>query len=581
MKAPPYKDIIESVADALVVIDREKRVVSINSPAAHLFGVSPENAQKMACRDLVKCELCGDPCPFEECLTRGDTVANFDILLHGDKNEGVPVCMHTSPIKESDGSVKGVIEDIRVITHIHSLIEDLEGAYRTVEEEKHRVEAILNSIAEGVITIDKDWRITSFNRSAEELTGVPASRAVGMLCRDVMGIDLCGEKCPMEETLRKGSARVNVETHLRRQDGRVVPVSVSTALFRDENGKVLGGVETYRNLDEIVRIAEKRKSKAPYGEIVGKTDEIRRIFDLLEVVKDTDSTVLITGESGVGKELFAKALHDLSFRKTGPFIKVNCAALTETLLESELFGHVKGAFTGAIRDKKGRFESAEGGTIFLDEIGDVPLSVQVKLLRVLQDHEFERVGSSKTMKVDVRVIAATNRDLKKLMREEKFREDLFYRLNVIPIHVPPLRNRIDDLPVLIDHVLKKLFAKGIKEMRGVSPDAMKCLVGYPWPGNVRELENVLERASVCSRSEFITPGDLDQEILDYCREKKKGLYRDSRGLPERVRDDEEGKEKRKILETLDRNRWNRGETARELEMDRTTLWRKMKKYCLL
>ncbi|NIO17124.1 MAG: AAA domain-containing protein, partial [Deltaproteobacteria bacterium] len=295
-------------------------------------------------------------------------------------------------------------------------------------------------------------------------------------------------------------------------------------------------------------------------------------------IKDTDSTVLITGESGVGKELFATAIHDLSSRRKGPFVKVTCAALTETLLESELFGHVKGAFTGAIGDKVGRFEAADGGTVFLDEIGDIPLSIQVKLLRVLQDHEFERVGSSKTIRVSVRVIAATNRDLKKLMREGTFREDLYYRLNVIPIHIPPLRERVDDIPMLAEHVLKKLQKRGIERARGVSPDAMKCLMSYPWGGNVRELENLIERAVVCAKEDIITAADLDPEILEYCREKRKAIFQEPCGPVDASREVAQFSEREKIARALEKNRWNRGKTARELGVDRTTLWRKMKKY---
>jgi PAS domain S-box-containing protein len=575
-----YMDLMESVSDALVVIDEGKRVLSINSAASILFGAKRDEVVGMACKELVQSELCGDPCPFEESRSKGDTVANFNIRLAG-KNEGTPVCMHTSPVKVDGGDFSGVVENIRVINHIQSLIQDLEGAYEESLEEKKRVEAILNSIAEAVITIDKNWQITSFNLYAEKMTGFSAEEALGMQCRDVIGLDLCGEGCPMEETLKSGRNVSNVETVLMARDGRLIPVSSSTALFRGEGGEVLGGVETYRNLEEIEKIAEKRRARTPYRDIVGKTSRIKGIFDLIEVIKDTDSTVLITGESGVGKELFAKAIHDLSSRRKKPFVKVNCAALTEGLLESELFGHVRGAFTGALSDKLGRFESAAGGTIFLDEIGDVPLLTQVKLLRVLQDHEFERVGSSKTLKVDVRVIAATNRDLKKLMSEDKFREDLFYRLNVIPIHVPPLRERIDDLAEIIDHILSRLSAKGIKSVEGVSPDAMRCLMGYPWPGNVRELENIIERAVVCSRGDVITVSELAEEVLDYCRERQKGIFRGSPYARSEENDASDFDERELILRTLEKNRWNRGETARELKIDRTTLWRKMKKYGLI
>ncbi len=519
-----YLELMEGMADALVVISNDKKVMSINSSASKLFDTSSEKASGMRCSDLVRCELCGDPCPLDECLEKRDTIAHFNIKLFGKDGSESPICMHTSPVRDSSGDIVGVVENVRVINHIQALIHDLELAYEKKELEKERVEAILNSISDAVITIDRDSRITSINRAAEELTGIVASDAIGKFCRDVMSVDLCPGNCPMEQTFNTGEPRTKVDTVVRLKSGRIVPLTVSTALFKDKEGKVLGGVETYRNLEEIEQVVRERKARFPYGDIIGKSPSIKKIFDLIDVIKDTDSTVMITGESGVGKELFATAIHDLSSRRKGPFVKVNCATLTETLLESELFGHVKGAFTGAIGDKVGRFEAADGGTVFLDEIGDIPLSIQVKLLRVLQDHEFERVGSSKTIRVSVRVIAATNRDLKKLMKEGAFREDLYYRLNVIPIHIPPLRERVDDIPMLAEHVLKKLQKRGIERARGVSPDAMKCLMSYPWAGNVRELENLIERAVVCAKEDVITAADLDPEILEYCREKKKAIF---------------------------------------------------------
>lgn len=576
-----HMNALESIADAIILIGLDKRIISINHAASELFGLAPGEAEGKLCASVVKCSLCGDPCPFEECLGKDDTVGNFNISIVGGKNRGTPICMHTSPMRDSGGQVMGVTENVRVITHIHALISELEMAYDEVENHRKRVQAILDSLSEAVITIGNDWKITSFNRSAENLTGIEASEAIGASCRDVLGVDLCPDGSPMEETLKTGVPRLNVETVINLRGGKVVPVSVSTALFKNEEGMVLGGVETMRNLEEIERMVEKRKSRFSYGGIIGRSLALKKIFDLIGVVKDTDSTVLITGESGTGKELFGRAIHDLSPRREGRFVKVNCAALTETLLESELFGHVKGAFTGATDDKVGRFEAADGGTVFLDEIGDVPLPIQVKLLRVLQDHEFERVGSSKTVKVDVRIIAATNRDLKELMKEGTFREDLFYRLNVIPIHVPSLRERVDDIPHLVEHIIEKLKHRGIEGIKGVSPEAMKCLMSYDWPGNVRELENLIERASVCSRGEVISAEDLPEEVLAFCRSQKKGIYRERTASISRIKEEREFDEREKLKQALENNRWNRGLAAKELSIDRTTLWRKMKRYGLL
>ncbi len=452
-----------------------------------------------------------------------------------------------------------------------------------------KLAAVLNSIWEAVVTVDKDHRISTFNRAAERLVGISATAATGRDCREILkaGFGPAQHDCPMGDITEEGRPRTDVEGTLVRADGRIVPISASWSFLEDPSGERFGFVLSFRSFEEIERLAEGRRAKFPYGDIVGKTPRIRQIFDLIETVKDTDSTVLITGESGTGKGLFARAIHDLSPRREKPFVKVTCAALSETLLESELFGHVKGAFTGAIADKVGRFEAADGGTILLDEIGDISLPLQVKLLRVIQEREFERVGSSRTQTVDVRVIAATNRDLKAAMKAGRFREDLYYRLHVIPIVVPPLRERRDDVPLLVDHILKRLRTRGLDRVRAVSPEAMRCLIEYPWPGNVRELENVLERGAVCARGAVLSLGDLSEEVVDHCRPRRSeptspGSSPGSGIVAPQVAGggeppEEEIGERERILRTLDAHRWNRGDAATALGMDRSTLWRKMKK----
>ena len=445
--------------------------------------------------------------------------------------------------------------------------------------------AILNSLAEAVITVGRDHRIAGFNRAAERLVGISAGDALGKDCREVLHASFgpAQHDCPMGELGEGGKPRVDVEGTLVRADGRIVPVSAGWAFFTSEKGEVHGFVISFRSFEEIERIAEERKSKFPFRDIVGKTPRIRRIFDLVEVVKDTDSTVLITGESGTGKGLFARAIHELSPRRERPFVKVNAAALTETLLESELFGHVTGAFTGAVADKVGRFEAADGGTIFLDEIGEISPALQVKLLRILQDHEFERVGSSKTQRADVRVIAATNRELREEMRAGRFREDLFYRLNVIPLVVPPLRERREDIPLLVEHIMKALRKRGLDRVRAVSPEAMRGLMEYPWPGNVRELENVLERGAVCARGTVLGMEDIADEVREHCAPRPKeppavaGESAAREDAPRRSTDGASTGERDLLLRTLEEHRWNRGTAAAALGIDRSTLWRKMKR----
>jgi PAS domain S-box-containing protein len=461
----------------------------------------------------------------------------------------------------------------------------LQGEPETPLTGERKLAAILNSVWEAVITVGPDHRIASFNRAAERLVGIPEADALGKDCRNILHANFgpAQADCPMGDVSEGGSPRTEVNGTLVRADGSIVPVSASWGFLEDEPGHVLGFVVSFRSFDEIERLVEERRSSSPFREIVGRTSRIQEIFELIDMVKETDSTVLITGESGTGKGLFARAIHDLSPRRDGPFVKVNCAALTETLLESEMFGHVKGAFTGAVSDKVGRFEAADGGTIFLDEIGEISPALQVKLLHVLQDHEFQRVGSSRTMKADVRVIAATNRDLKESMREGRFREDLFYRLHVIPIVVPPLRERKEDIPPLVAHILKSLRKRGLDRVRSVSPDAMRCLLEYRWPGNVRELENVLERGVVCARGPVLSCDALAEEVRELCRGP---LRLPPPAVPPPApppeasspgQADGAGDERQRLVRALEAHRWNRGEAAAELGIDRTTLWRKMKR----
>jgi len=449
---------------------------------------------------------------------------------------------------------------------------------------ERKLAAILNSLGDAVITVDRDHRISHFNRAAAQLVGLTEAAAVGKDCREILRASFgpAQHDCPMGELADGGRPRVDVEGTLVRADGRIVPVSASWAFFESEPGEIHGFVISFRSFEEIERIAEERKARFRFHDIVGKTPRLRQIFDLIEVIKETDSTVLITGESGTGKGLFARAIHELSPRREQPFVKVNCAALTETLLESEMFGHVKGAFSGAVADKVGRFEAADGGTIFLDEIGEISPGLQVKLLRVLQDRELERVGSSKTQPVDVRVIAATNRELREEMRAGRFREDLFYRLNVIPIVVPPLRERREDIPLLVENILSALRRRGLDRVRAVSPEAMRCLMEYAWPGNVRELENVLERGAVCSRGPVRAAADLAEEVREPGRWRPPDPDAHGPRLPAPEPPGEASiapapGEREGLLRALEAHRWNRGAAAAALGMDRSTLWRKMKR----
>ncbi|NCU26963.1 PAS domain-containing protein, partial [Candidatus Nomurabacteria bacterium] len=315
-------------------------------------------------------------------------------------------------------------------------------------------EIILESINDGVFTIDTDWKITSFNRAAEHITGISREDAIGLRCSEVFKSNMCEGKCPLAETFATGKTVINQSGYIVNLSGKRVPVSVSTALLKDEKGSIIGGAETFRDLSEIEQL-KKLRARERIGSIVSNSESMRKIVTMVPAVAQSTSTELILGESGTGKEVLARTIHNFSTQKQGPFIAVNCGALPDTLLESELFGYRKGAFTGADKDKPGRFALAKGGTLFLDEIGDISPAMQVKLLRVLQEHQFEPLGARAIEKTDARIICATNRNLEELVKLGKFRKDLYYRIHIIEMTIPPLRERKEDIPLLADQFLHR------------------------------------------------------------------------------------------------------------------------------
>jgi len=421
---------------------------------------------------------------------------------------------------------------------------------------------ILDSVADGVFTVDHEWLITSFNRAAERITGVPRAEAIGRRCCEVFRASICERDCALRQTTETGQPVVNKAIYIVNAGGQRVPISISTALLRDEAGQVIGGVETFRDLTLVEQLRKELSGRDGFADIVSRNHDIHRIFEVMPAIAESDSTVLITGPSGSGKELFAKAIHSLSSRTDGPWVPVNCAALPDTLLESELFGYVAGAFTDARKDKPGRFALADGGTIFLDEIGDISPAMQVRLLRVLQDGVYEPLGSTTPRKADVRVIAATHSDLDGLVKQGRFRSDLYYRINVVRIPLPPLSQRREDIPLLADHFIAKFNRLRGKDISGLSDDVLAVLMEHPFPGNVRELENVIEHAFVLCSGGLIEPQHLPAHL------RPKPGPRRSAG--KRLTDIEA----RSIVDALERNNWNRSATARELGIHKTTLWRK-------
>lgn len=448
---------------------------------------------------------------------------------------------------------------------------------------------ILRSMSDAVITIDAANRITSMNAAAEAMIGITEAEAIGKSCAEVVKCEICGTNCLIKAVWEQGETAVYFNVPLELQDGRRLPVSICTSPLKNGSGERIGVVASIRDISRVYRLVSElerskeeiarkednlrtllqKKRRERLGDIIARSPKMQEIFDLVEVVAKSDVTVLLQGESGTGKELIASTIRALSHRRGGPFIRVSCAALPESLLESELFGHVRGAFTGAIKDKPGRFELADKGTIFLDEVGMMSPSIQVKLLRVLQEWEFERVGGTRTIKVDVRVIAASNQDLQKAVQEGRFREDLFYRLNVVPIMLPPLRERKEDIPLLVSSILERLTAKAQWKALKLSPEAMNLLIEYDWPGNVRELENALEYAVVRTAGDTLLPQSLPPWI--------KGRS-ERADRPQFLVNIMGEREREEIIKKVAECQGKVSDAAKALGVGRTTLWRKMKRY---
>jgi len=431
---------------------------------------------------------------------------------------------------------------------------------------------ILDSIADGVFTVDENMKITYFNRAAEKITGISREQAIGQYCFEVLKANICEKTCPLRCSLKSESEFVNRRANILRFDGKVIPVSISTAVLRDKTGKKIGGVETFRDLSPFEELKKEIKCTYTFEDIISKNHRIQKIFDILPTIAESESTVLIQGPSGSGKELFARAIHNLSLRNRGPFVAINCGALPDTLLESELFGYRKGAFTGAVKDKPGRFELAKGGAIFLDEVESLSPAMQVKLLRVLQEREFEPLGATAPVKADVRVISATKDDLSVLVQKGTFRDDLYFRINVVKLVLPPLKERRDDIPLLIDHFIEKYNHKTGRMIERISGNALGVLMRYDFPGNVRELENIIEHAFVMCQGEEIQLSHLPPEIS----QRKTGDQKFSNEITPL-----EDAERQILLEALEKYNRNKVEMAKELGMHRTTLYRKMKKYGLI
>lgn len=423
---------------------------------------------------------------------------------------------------------------------------------------------ILESLEDGVFTVNKDFRIMSFNRAAAQITGIPKKEAIGQYCFNVFKTNVCNTGCILRQTIRTGEPIANMPIRMTRADDKKIPISVSTAVLKAGDGKMIGGVEIFRDMTAITKLRKAYRKQHSFEDIVSKNPRMLKYFSILPQVSESDSTVFIDGATGTGKELFARAIHNNSLKKDGPFVAINCGAMPDTLIESELFGYKAGAFTDAKKDKAGRFALAQNGTIFLDEIGDISQTVQVRLLRVLQNRTYEPLGSNQTLKTNARIIVATHRNLAKLVKENKFREDLYYRINVIKFSLPPLEERKEDIPLLVDHFVENFNYSFGKEIMGVSPEALSAIMLYEWPGNIRELENAIEHAFVLCNEDVLDTQHLPEQFQS---------THSTISMPTGVT--LKDMEKVTILQALKRNNWKKVMTAKELGIDKNTLRRKI------
>lgn len=553
--------ILDSIADGVFTVDQGWQITSFNKGAETITGYSREEVLGKACKDIFHSSVCGEACVLRQSIAEGREIVDKSIFVKGKDGNSRPVSISASPLTDNEGNVIGGVETFRDISS--SLRNDL----------------VLDSISDGVFTVDRNWQITSFNRAAEIITGWHRDDAIGTYCSEVFCSSICGKSCAIAQSIYSGEPVANRSITIQSRKGVEIPVSISAAPLVDHEGNVLGGVETFRDLSVLDNLRKQLTMRYTFGEIISKSAVMQRIFQILPEIARSPSNVLILGDSGTGKELVARAVFDASTRSDKPFVIVNCGALPDTLLESELFGYKAGAFTDAKQDRDGRFAMAEGGTIFLDEIGDIPQSLQVKLLRVLQQKVYEPLGSNEPVKADVRIIAATNRDLAELVAQGAFREDLYYRLNVVKIHLPSLRERKEDIPLLIDHFINRFRSQQNKDISGIAAPAADILMRYDFPGNIRELENIIEYAFILCPGGFIQAEHLPEPFAPA------GSLLDPLGAKEVILTDSplslDEIEKQAIVQALERNEWKRMVTCRELGISKDTLRRKIKGFGLV
>jgi len=558
-------DIFDTFSMGVMVVGSDRKIISLNHSAEIITGYNESDLRGKYCQHILLDPLCGGECQYLTAVESGRQAGSVDFEVSNQSDEKHSITRIVSPIYGPDKTPLGCIE----VFQDHSVFKDL---LERVRHDDRRLKIILDNLDIGVLTVDRGGHITFFNNRVETITGFNRGDVLGKSCSMIFGNASSHDRLLFNETIADGQARSSTEGEIKTREGQVLPMRANYMALKNEDGRIVGGLATIADLSLKYQFNSEIKGRYTFYDMVGKDPAIVKIFEIVPVVASSDATILIEGPTGTGKDVLVKVIHNAGQRSKKPLVKVNCAALPDNLLESEMFGYVKGAFTGAETDKPGRFQEADGGTIFLDEIGDLPLSLQAKLLRVLEDKEFYPLGSRKTTQVDVRIISATNQNLERLVSEKRFREDLFYRLNVMRLDLPPLKDRRGDIPLLISHILKRLCATRDTMVEKFSNNAMEVLLNYDYPGNVRELQNIIEHALIVCQDRIIERNHLPLSLQG--------------GMPVPLPTEEkrpfdkeiEFSEKTIILDRLQKFNWNKGKTAAALDINRTTLWRKMKKY---
>jgi PAS domain S-box-containing protein len=556
-----WLEVLDELNIGAMTVDRRYRIQAINHCAQALIGLRRNEVVHHDCREVFTGVPCMGACVLD---SQGqDGYADATVHFFDEEECEYTVTRIATPIFDDRHNVAGCL----TILQDHSPISDLIDRLRY---EERSLKNILDSLDIAVFTINCGGLLTFFNTMAEKISGYDRNAVLGKPCSAIFESDDAQDVCLLRDTVADGRSRIVHQGRLIGKFDESVPIRTNYMALRNEKGTIVGGLATFQDLTLVRQFNQAVRKRYTFQDMIGKSPPMQRLFDMIPMVADSQAAVLIEGPTGTGKDLLARIIHSTSPRRDKPWVKINCAAMPENLLESELFGYARGAFTGAERDKPGRFQEADGGTIFLDEIGDLPLALQAKLLRVLEDKEFYPLGSRKIQKVDVRIISATNRNLGQMVAAGRFREDLFYRLHVVRLELPPLTERRDDLPLLIRHILRKLSAARALPPPVISEKAMQVLLNYPYPGNVREMENILEHALILCRKGPIEDGHLP----DYL-----GLPlqrgRMDNGTVEHVA--AVRNEREAIAAALEKHNGHRGRTARALGMERTTLWRKMKR----